>query len=280
MNSFEHDIFIYQYCDGGDLADFSTKVCEDGEVIPEVLYWNLGAKLISAVAYIHSGWRHMAEAQTGWQPIVHNDISNVNRFLTQPEGNSPLPEYLLGDWAIGRLVEEHEGSGKGRWRQLQTNDLGMILETLNDVREACSKPIDPETCPPIWFYQQLLNEGITWESKAKNQGKSIAAYIVEIFLPKALIKIEELQSEKKHDFRWTRPTPIRGFAMFEQTNEPEIDEPWQLLRFTRQILYWPIQRCIGQIDPFCQCYSSLTNELDVIQNHEMNIYYFTQMLLP
>ncbi len=71
---------------------------------------------------------------------------------------------------------------------------------------------------------------------------------------------------------------VEHFELYQLYLYP--DSSFTLLRFTRQILYWPIQRCIGQIDPFGQCYSSLANELDVIQNHEMKIYYFTQMLLP
>lgn len=116
------------------------------------------------------------------------------------------------------MAKDHDTTRRGRWRSLQNQELLAFLQTLFDLNHYRSpkREVREEGCP-VWLYNHLWNKGT--ELELKNPGMSVAKYIAERFIPRAEAKFAELQAEERHDFRWTRPDPVKAFAKFEGESE-------------------------------------------------------------
>jgi hypothetical protein len=116
-----------------------------------------------------------------------------------------------------------------------------FLQTLFDLNHYRSpkREVREEGCP-VWLYNHLWNKGT--ELELKNPGMSVAKYIAERFIPRAEAKFAELQAEERHDFRWTRPDPVKAFAKFGGESET----PAQALkRFVGRVVISKERRILG-----------------------------------
>jgi serine/threonine protein kinase len=203
---------IYAFCNGGDLSSLIQKYTANENVIPEAVFWHFVKQMIEILAYIHSGWTYPSSIQENWQPIVHADIHSQNVLLHWPSSSKePFPNFMLGDWGLSFQIQHHNTTRPGRWRRRAAKELHQFLLTLFDLNIYRSQSISQENCP-IWLYDQLRNEDVAFEDQ--NPGMSVAQYIAEKFIPRANIKIAELQAEEYQDLRWTKPDPVEGFAVF------------------------------------------------------------------
>ncbi|KUJ10163.1 uncharacterized protein LY89DRAFT_740554 [Mollisia scopiformis] len=227
------DVFIYEYCNGGDLADLHTKYLNHHTKIrflPGALLWDIARQCAEKIAYIHSGWQYGQGVQVGWEPFIHGDISPSNTFLDWNSDSSPYPQVLLGDWRIARTFKEPKGRDMASWREYQSIDLQCFLELLVSIdNEAQIRTPDVQNPTPSQLFEDIGAEGEKWELRPENKGSSIAAYIADKFIEKARTRIRDFESqEASGDLRWTMPNAVIGFATFDKNGPPPtIKQPWE-----------------------------------------------------
>ena len=122
---------IWQYCNGGDLADFIDKY--DGnavrhlaaleEFIPEALIWRFFDQLLGTLTFIQH--RH--------PPLVHRDLCPGNVFLHWSSDDSELPDFFLGDFGHASVVDlTTQGSSTNQASKHRTRIFSNDLKTLGD----------------------------------------------------------------------------------------------------------------------------------------------------
>ncbi|TAQ87448.1 hypothetical protein B7494_g4220 [Chlorociboria aeruginascens] len=250
------DVNIYDFANGGDLLRYMNLNREKRQNIPEIMVWRLCRDISAILAYMHTGWTPESGTQDGWVPIAHHDLHSSNIFLHWTNSHSLFPKFLLGDWGYGREFKENEEKEElvfTKWNDIQIPEIVQMREIL--IRQVNWWPTDS---PPLWniedqdnpagLMNRLVNESIELALlknglKEINSAASMAVYIAEKMYPEANKHIKRLKKENEHDFRWTIPEEVTGFAIFGENGDREEDikewvkhkqneemrKPWQWL---------------------------------------------------
>ena len=115
------DRIYMEYCNRGSLKDVMD-VHEKRKVpIPEAFIWEVLESVLSALLFAHLGQtslppgdpsRHSSFTMAaGWDPVIHQDITPANVFLTNESAPgrrhfSLYPRVVLGDFGAGRFYSE------------------------------------------------------------------------------------------------------------------------------------------------------------------------------
>lgn len=217
----ELNIFIYEYCNGGDVDDFCKRIIKSTTKLPEVLFWILTKRFVELLAYLHAGWHYDKDDEENWHPIVHGDVSKVNFFLSwrEEEEDETFPRLLLGDWSSSRQLRDHTDREQWMWNIWKIDQKQDVEKLLLAVELIFYYPEDENVNAHgrnLSMFEKLVREGQDWEDKKENEGKSIMKYIAERFVPIAEAKIEELKAKEQLDFRAAMPNAMDGHMVFTQ----------------------------------------------------------------
>ena len=149
----ENLLMLYEYCRGGDLAQFHPSI------ISEEFLWHVFTQATEGLAFLHYGFIQGAPDETWpssrWQHVVHRDLKPDNIFLREKiTPQNPFPDVVLGDFglatfsptsgragAIDFMPPEEYSSAKG--------DVWSLGATIHAMANG-KAPIDP--MPRSWLY--------------------------------------------------------------------------------------------------------------------------------
>ncbi|MCJ1387216.1 hypothetical protein MMC18_000056 [Xylographa bjoerkii] len=103
------NVFLMEFCDGGDLNTLSARYRERDEFLPESFLWHVLLQGAQGLAYIHHGHGQTSVPKHKWSPIIHADIKPDNIFLHWRPGCDPdrdYPDLKLGDFGLSIIVNE------------------------------------------------------------------------------------------------------------------------------------------------------------------------------
>jgi hypothetical protein len=105
--------FIFSYCNGGSLQTLLNDYRRERRVIPEVFVWHAIKQLITAVAYMHTGWqRGMENPPDNMRPIAHKGLSADNILLNYATPwPKCLPDLLIGDFHLAVEIDDNMMQG-------------------------------------------------------------------------------------------------------------------------------------------------------------------------
>ncbi|MCJ1295478.1 hypothetical protein MMC34_007041 [Xylographa carneopallida] len=103
------NVFLMEYCDGGDLAGLLHRYRLVDEFLPESFIWHVLLQVAEGLAYIHHGRSQTAIPKHQWSPVIHADIKPENIFLQWAAGfnlDTDYPDLKLGDFGLAIIVNE------------------------------------------------------------------------------------------------------------------------------------------------------------------------------
>ncbi|MCJ1416812.1 hypothetical protein MMC32_003150 [Xylographa parallela] len=103
------NVFLMEYCDGGDVERLASRYQRIDEFLPESFLWHILLQGAEGLAYIHHGRGQTDVDKHGWGPIIHADIKPENLFLQWRPGSDPAKDYpdlKIGDFGLSIIVNE------------------------------------------------------------------------------------------------------------------------------------------------------------------------------
>ncbi|MCJ1397942.1 hypothetical protein MMC11_001138 [Xylographa trunciseda] len=103
------NVFLMEFCDGGDLDRLSKFYRDKDELLPESFLWHVFLQGAEGLAYIHHGHGQTDIPKHNWSPIIHLDIKPENIFLQWRPGcdtTRDYPDLKIGDFGLSVVVNE------------------------------------------------------------------------------------------------------------------------------------------------------------------------------
>ncbi|MCJ1382715.1 hypothetical protein MMC17_005828 [Xylographa soralifera] len=103
------NVFLMEFCDGGDLERLSARYRKIDQFFPESFLWHILLQGAEGLAYIHHGHGQTAVPKHKWRPVIHADIKPENIFLQWRPGcnlDTDYPDLKIGDFGLSIIVNE------------------------------------------------------------------------------------------------------------------------------------------------------------------------------